>query len=82
MPEKSFFDNEFEGDKLEIISPTEIIRKIKSFNKYYYAWGCANASGFFDEFVKSIDEFTNLEVLSGLSLGSYPYLKRGLNKQF
>ena len=67
---------------MEIISPAEIIRKIRASRNIIMPGGCANASKFFDEFVKSVDEFTNLEVLSGLSLGSYPYLSRGLGTNF
>ena len=61
---------------MEIIGPAEIIRKIRASKNIIMPGGCANASGFFDEFLNSVGEFTNLEVLSGLSLGSYPYLSR------
>ena len=67
---------------MEITNPVEIIRKIKGSRNIIMPGGCANAASFYDEFVKSIGEFSNLEILSGLSLGKYPYLSEGLNTTF
>ena len=67
---------------MEITNPAEIIRKIKGSRNIIMPGGCANAASFYDEFVKSIGEFSNLEILSGLSLGKYPYLSEGLNTIF
>ncbi len=44
--------------------------------------GCANAADFYEEFINSVENFSGLEVYSGLSLGSYPYLRKGLGKNF
>ena len=64
---------------MKIIKPSKILREISGSTNIVMPGGCANASEFYEEFSNCVDMFSNLELISGLSLGSYPYLK-GLNK--
>ena len=67
---------------MKIIKPSKILREISGSTNIVMPGGCANASEFYEEFSNCVDMFSNLELISGLSLGSYPYLKKGLNKNF
>ncbi len=66
----------------KIVSPEVAVSKIEDGAHVIFPGSCANPARFYDAFTKNIEHFSDLTVCSGLSLGDYAFLKRGLGTNF
>ena len=67
---------------LKIVEPQEALAQINDGSHLIFPGSCANPVRFFDAFSKDIERFSDLTVCSGLSLGDYRFLERGLGINF
>ncbi|MGB1882374.1 MAG: acetyl-CoA hydrolase/transferase family protein [Gammaproteobacteria bacterium] len=67
---------------MKIIEPAAAIAAIEDGSTVIFPGACANPTRFFDAFSAGIERFRNLTVCSGLSLGDYRFLERGLGDHF
>ncbi len=67
---------------LKIVSPDVAVSKVKDGSHIIFPGCCANPVRFYDAFSASIERFKDLTVCSGLSLGDYRFLEKGLGENF
>ena len=67
---------------MKTIDPNEAIGKIKDGSTIVFPGSCANPARFYDAFRNRVSEFRKLTVCSGLSLGDYQFLEKGLGENF
>ena len=67
---------------MKIVGADKAVEKIKDSSTVIFPGGCASPSRFYDAFSDRIHAFKSLTVCSGLSLGDYRFLKKGLGRNF
>jgi 4-hydroxybutyrate CoA-transferase len=58
------------------------VRSIPDGSSVILPQGCAEPSSFYRAFVAEVDQFQDLRLFSGLQFGNYPFLKRGLGRNY
>ena len=66
----------------KIVTPEVAVSKIEDGTHVVFPGSCTNPARFYDSFTKNIARFSDLTVCSGLSLGEYAFLKKGLGTNF
>ena len=67
---------------MKTISADAAVGKIRDGETMVVPGGCANPVGFYQAFCRNVDRFKDLKIYSGLSLGGYEFLERGLGSNF
>lgn len=67
---------------MKILSPSAAVAAIPDGRMVVFPGACAEPRAFFDAFSAGVERFRDLTVCSGLSLGSYSFLERGLGEHF
>ncbi len=67
---------------MKTISVDAAVGKIRDGETMFVPGGCANPVGFYQAFSRNVDRFKDLKIYSGLSLGGYEFLDRGLGSNF
>ena len=67
---------------MKLVSASEAISAIPDGSTVVVPASCAEAQGFGEAFAAQVEQFSNLTICSGLSLGNYAFLKRGLGEHF
>ena len=70
------------GKYVQIVEADKSIDQIRDNSTLIFLGGCANPSRFYDSFSNRVGMFKGLTVCSGLSLGDYRFLKKGLGTNF
>ena len=68
--------------KLKIIEPVNAVEKLKDRSTVIFPGACANPTRFYDAFIERVDGFRELTICSGLSLGDYRFLNKGLGVNY
>lgn len=58
------------------------VRAIPDGSRVILPQGCAEPSGFYRAFAEEVGRFRDLQLVSGLQVGSYEFLRRGLGEHF
>lgn len=68
---------------MKIVSAAEAVRAIPESGTVVFPHGCVETRAVYDAFERDVDRFRGLTVVSGLSFGDYPFLRRrGLGERF
>ena len=67
---------------MKIIEPANAVEKLKDGSTVIFPGVCANPTRFYDAFIEHVDGFRELTICSGLSLGDYRFLNKGLGVNY
>jgi 4-hydroxybutyrate CoA-transferase len=67
---------------MKIVEANEAVAAIPDGSHIIFPGACANPTRFYTAFSAGVERFKNLTVCSGLSLGDYRFLERGLGENF
>ncbi len=67
---------------MKLVSPSAAVAAIPDGCMAYFPGACAEPRIFFSAFSAEVERFRNLTVCSGLALGDYGFLERGLGQNF
>ncbi|MGR8921386.1 MAG: acetyl-CoA hydrolase/transferase family protein [Gammaproteobacteria bacterium] len=68
--------------RMKMVEPDAAVEAIEDGATLIVPGACANPSRFHEAFVRKVERFRALTVCSGLSLGDYAFLERGLGEHF
>ena len=67
---------------MKIVTAHAAVAAISDGTRIIFPGACANPTRFYDAFIDDVERFRSLTVCSGLSLGDYRFLQRGLGEHF
>ena len=67
---------------MKTVDPAAAVAAIEDGSTVIFPGACANPQAFFQAFSTGVERFSSLTVMSGLSLGDYSFLTRGLGENF
>lgn len=67
---------------MKVVSDDQAVAAINDGSKIIFPAACANPTRFYRAFSANVERFNSLTVCSGLSLGGYEFLERGLGENF
>lgn len=67
---------------MKLVTPAEAVSRLDDASLVLFPGGTANPAQFFTQFSAEVERFSDLTVASGVSLGEYAYLERGLGTHF
>lgn len=67
---------------MEIVRAAEAVAAINDGSLVVIPSACANPAGFYEAFAADVERFSTLTLCSGVSLGDYAFLERGLGEHF
>ena len=67
---------------MKLVSAEQAVASIENDSTIFLPGGCANPYSFYDAFSQNVDQFSGLTICSGLSLGDYRFLNKGLGVNY
>ncbi|MGB1882171.1 MAG: hypothetical protein ACPHTD_15795, partial [Gammaproteobacteria bacterium] len=67
---------------MKVVDPASAVAALEDGTRVVFPGGCADPRRFYQAFSADVERFSSLTVCSGLSLGRYDFLQRGLGEHF
>jgi 4-hydroxybutyrate CoA-transferase len=67
---------------VKVVDPASAVAALEDGTRVVFPGGCADPRRFYQAFSADVERFSSLTVCSGLSLGRYDFLQRGLGEHF